>query len=111
MLVQYNQDKTAVRICGDYSIQAVELSTDVLDSYFDGDVELAFHTLKSWRMRNRLANMGFFDASNLKYTLDNIERNERHWQWVSLTKDGHNLYWGYAHKIGDTYHFCDGTVV
>ena len=110
MKTQYNQDKTALKIYGDHSPHPVMLTTDVFNEYFEGDASNAFHTIKNWHKKNLLASTGIFDKSNLKYTVNNVCFNKRFWQWVNIQR-WNQIFWGYAHKEGGKYIFCDGTIV
>lgn len=106
MKVIYSQDRTAMQIVGDYSPHPIYAESTVVENL--GGAELAYHKIKLLASRFMLPRMGSqthpLTSRDLRYANENVQRNERYWQWYSLEgypvkqDTGWDFVFGYGHK-------------
>ena len=105
----YSNDRTAVKISGDYSPHIVIAMTDLVDDL--GGVEAAFHRIKKLQGACLMPRMGSesrpLTRRDMRYAIENESKGVRYWKWYDLQgypvrrDTGYDFVNGYGYKIGD----------
>ena len=116
MKTEYNHDETAVSIIGDYSPHAVVAETVVIDQL--GGIESAYHEIKrlqnSCLLPRRGSSVWPLSERDLRYALDNEQRDHQYWQFKHMEGPrvrectGYDFVHGYGYMDGNEFVFVNG---
>ena len=115
MKVVWSQDRSAVKIYGDYSPHPIIVTAEVC-AMFNEDCELVFHTINNYRKRGFLPRANSsecnpFNKMDIRLAMANEFLNCRFWVYGTLYPTVHEYVRGYYKREGNDAVFLGGTVV